>query len=372
MADQTELDQTQDAVTSELKCHGCAAILRYAPGTKKLVCTYCGAENSITDKVETIAEIDYEHFITDQYEREEKISVATVKCTTCGATVTFPKDVTADHCPYCSANIVLKSGSTSLLLKPKSLVPFAIDKPKALGMFQKWLASRWFAPTDLKNRASSGQIDGVYIPYWTYDAQTRTEYTGERGDYYYTSESYTEQEDGRSVTKTREVRHTRWSYAAGTVSNAFDDLLVPATTALPPKYITHLEPWGLQALVPFNEPYLSGFHAQSYQVDVKDGLTTAKQLMEPTIEQTIRRNIGGDEQRIGSRSTAYANVTFKHILLPIWISSYRYGAKLYHFLVNGQSGKVQGERPYSAAKIMLLVFAIIAAIILVVMLASSK
>jgi LSD1 subclass zinc finger protein len=351
----------QEAVTRELKCSGCGALLKYAAGTHKLVCMYCGAETAIVDRTEKIEEIDFERFIQEQYAKEEKIEIATVKCTACGATVTFQPDVTADHCPYCSANIVVKSGSTSKLLKPRAVIPFSIDKKKALGLFQGWLASRWFAPSDLKKRAAGGQLDGIYIPYWTYDARAHTRYTGERGTYYYTTETYTTQENGRTVTRTRQVRHTRWTSKSGEVNNVFDDILVPANTSLPEKYIYALEPWKLQALLPFNEEYLSGFRAQSYQVDLKGGLVIAKQRMEPIIVSTIRSDIGGDEQRIHTKTSVYSGVTFKHILLPIWISSYRYGAKIFRFLVNGQSGEIQGERPYSALKITLLVIGILAA-----------
>jgi hypothetical protein len=141
---------------------------------------------------------------------------------------------------------------------------------------------------------------------------------------------------------------------------------------LPEKYIYALEPWRLQALIPFQEQYLSGFRAQSYQVDLKQGLVIAKERMQPTIDNSIRRDIGGDEQRINAKSSAYSGVTFKHILLPIWISSYRYGAKIFRFLVNGQTGEIQGERPYSAVKIMLLVLGILAAAAVVFFLVFNK
>jgi hypothetical protein len=107
-------------------------------------------------------------------------------------------------------------------------------------------------------------------------------------------------------------------------------------------------------------------------VDLKQGLVIAKERMQPTIDNSIRRDIGGDEQRINAKSSAYSGVTFKHILLPIWISSYRYGAKIFRFLVNGQTGEIQGERPYSAVKIMLLVLGILAAAAVVFFLVFNK
>lgn len=355
-------------ISDELKCTGCGAILKFKPGTHHLTCTHCGAENIIEQSTEIIEEIDFEKFISTQYEKEEKIEVVSVKCPSCGAAITLEPNVTSDQCPYCSSNIVVESGSTSTVLKPKSLLPFAVTKQKAVESFKTWIHKLWFAPSDLKQKAAKGKLDGIYVPYWTYDANTGTSYTGARGTYYYVTETYTTTENGQTVTKTRQVRRTSWTSTSGHVSNTFDDILVIASKSLPEKYTQKLEPWHLKDLVPYNDKYLSGFRSESYQVDIVEGLGIAKDRMVPVIRTTIHRDIGGDEQRIHSMNTTYHNITFKHILLPIWISSYRYKDKLYRFLINGQTGEVQGERPYSAIKIILAVLAVIAVIALVIIL----
>ena len=355
-------------ISDELKCTGCGAILKFKPGTHHLTCTHCGAENIIEQSTETIEEIEFEKFISTQYEKEEKIEVVSVKCPACGAAITLEPNVTSDQCPYCSSNIVVESGSTSTVLKPKSLLPFAVTKQKAVESFKTWIHKLWFAPSDLKQKAAKGKLDGIYVPYWTYDANTGTSYTGARGTYYYVTETYTTTENGQTVTKTRQVRRTSWTSTSGHVSNTFDDILVIASKSLPEKYTQKLEPWHLKDLVPYNDKYLSGFRGESYQVDIVEGLGIAKDRMVPVIRTTIHRDIGGDEQRIHSMNTTYNNITFKHILLPIWISSYRYKDKLYRFLINGQTGEVQGERPYSAIKIILAVLAVIAVIALVIIL----
>jgi hypothetical protein len=156
------------------------------------------------------------------------------------------------------------------------------------------------------------------------------------------------------------------------VANSFDDLLVLASRTLPPKYLERLEPWDLPAIVIYNDQYLSGFVSESYQVGLGEGFEQAKAMMQPTINQTIGHDIGGDHQRISSSQTDYQNITFKHLLLPVWISAYRYHEKPYRFLVNARTGEVQGERPWSAMKIVMLVVAIIAVILLIVMLSSHR
>jgi hypothetical protein len=203
----------------------------------------------------------------------------------------------------------------------------------------------------------------MYLPFWTFDCETDSSYTGQRGENYTVSESYTAVENGRNVSRTRQVVKTRWYPASGRVSNSFDDVLVEATTSLKKDKLRALEPWDLKNLVTYNDGYLSGFRTETYSVDVKNGYQEGKQVMDPRIQASIRTDIGGDQQMIHYVNTTYRNATFKHILLPVWLSAYRYNNKVFQFLVNARTGEVQGERPYSAIKIT---FAVIAAIIIVV------
>jgi hypothetical protein len=191
------------------------------------------------------------------------------------------------------------------------------------------------------------RLRGVYLPFWTYDADTTTDYTGERGDDYTTTESYTAVENGQTVTRTRTVVHTRWSGASGRVSNHFDDVLVPAGGAMPRPIVDRLEPWDLAALVPFADEYLASFESESYRIDLVSGFGLAKEVMQPVIDAAIRADIGGDHQRISQESTDYRDVTFKHLLLPMWVCSYRFRDRVYRFVVNARTGEVQGERPWS-------------------------
>lgn len=357
-------EDKKEKISDQLKCKSCGAILEFKPGTTNLTCIYCGAENVIAKKDEVIEEIDYEKFINEKLDKEEKIEVVSTKCDSCGASITLEPNVTSDECPYCAHNIVVEGGSTSKLLKPKSLIPFKITKKKAAESFRTWIAKLWFAPSDLKRNTQNEKIDGIYLPFWTYDSNTHSNYTGQRGDYYYETESYTTTNDqGQTVTKQRQVRRTRWTSVSGSVTISFDDVLVISSNSLPTRYTERLEPWYLKDLVPYDNKFLSGFRSEVYQVDVVTGLGIAKQKMEPTIRTTIRRDIGGDEQRILSVNTSYYDITFKHVLLPIWISSYRYRDKVYRFLINGQTGEVQGERPYSAFKIIMTILVVIAVIV---------
>jgi len=364
-----DLNTPETATNQQLKCKECGAILKFQPGTTALTCEYCGAFNEIAKSTEKIAEVDFNSFIEKEFASEEKQSIVTVKCTSCGASTTLRPNVTSDICPFCGTSLVVSSGSTSSILKPKSLLPFTLDQKQGFEAFRKWLKKLWFAPGALKKYVTSAdKFNGMYIPYWTYDSNTSSSYTGARGTYYYVTESYTTTENGKSVTKTRQVRKVRWTSVSGHVSNTFDDVLVIASSSLPVKYADKLEPWDLKNLLPYDDKFLSGFRTESYQVDVKTGFDKAKVIMDNYITQLVKKDIGGDEQRVYSVNTQYNDITFKHILLPIWISAYRFKDKVYRFLVNGRTGEVQGERPYSVWKIIFFSLAVIAVIAGVVIL----
>lgn len=363
--------ENRSIATGQRTCDQCGAKLDFAAGTSVLKCPYCGYELRVSQPETPIAELDYQAFLEKAGGEKETYEAQRIQCAKCGAETTVPSETTAGICPFCGANII-SSGSASRLIKPEALLPFRIPQKDAFENFRRWIRSLWFAPNGLKQYAQAeGKLAGVYVPFWTYDSDTTTFYSGERGDYYYTTESYTANENGRSVTRTREVRHTRWSPASGTVFNSFDDILILASKSLPRKYVDSLQPWDLQNLVSYTSDYLSGFRAESYRISLPQGFEEAKEVMAAAIQNSIRQNIGGDEQQIHSVQTQYGKVTFKHILLPVWLSAYRFRDKIYRILINARSGEVQGERPFSAWKIACAILAALVLVAIVILIGSS-
>lgn len=346
----------------EYPCAQCGATLEFRPGTGSLTCSYCGHVNEIETDDTAVTEDDFEETLAQleaQASHDETADVIEVKCTSCGAGTTLDPNVSSADCPFCGTPIVA-TGASRRLLKPKYLLPFKITRRTASESFNAWLRKLWFAPSELKRkRRHEGAMQGLYVPYWTFDCHATTPYRGERGTHYYVTQTYTTQVNGKTVTKTRQVRKTRWRSVSGTVQNMFDDVLVRAGSALPHAMAEELEPWDLHSLVSFNTDYLSGFRAETYTTGLRDGFTFANGKMTPVIQDTIRRDIGGDEQRIHKMHPQYRDVSYKHILLPIWMSSYQYKGKSYRFLVNGRTGEVQGDRPYSWVKIASAVTAVL-------------
>ncbi len=381
-ASQTTLDQMAAKVHA-FPCTSCGAKLSFAPGSTTLKCPYCGAANDIPDSDEGVEELDLETWLDRVASEHETHEQEHLKCKNCGGEQTLPANLFASACVFCGTSIT-SQGYAQRSIKPKALVPFKVTLAQARDKWRAWIRGLWLAPSKLKEFAQGdGGIKGLYVPYWTYDAQTDTNYVGQRGDD--RTERYeTTNSSGERVTESRTV--TYWSNVSGSVSFFHDDVLVSASNtafgatndegaSIPLLGMGNhrLHTWNTQELVPYQDDYIAGFQAEAYQIGLKDGFGVAKREIDEKITDLIRDDIGGDHQRIGSVSTRYSHLTFKHILLPMWISAYLFGGKTYRFVVNGQTGEVQGESPKSGWKIFFLVVGIgIAVMLLLALFAAGK
>lgn len=339
----------------QFPCEQCGAKVEFAPGSDALECPYCGHRTQIGTGDREITEQDFVGALHDTLgEGAETEEVRSVQCGSCAALVEPAPDHEAFPCPYCGSSIVATERSQRLI-KPQALLPFSINRNRATQLFRDWINKLWFAPDSLKKLARlDGRLQGLYAPYWTYDSATRSRYTGQRGDNYTVTKTRTVTRDGKRVTERYQATEIRWRAAAGSVARNFDDMLVVGSSSLPRDLAEALEPWDLENLKPYTDEYLSGFLAERYRIDVKSGWQRARERMDVVIRNDVRRDIGGDHQRIHALETDHSAITFKHVLLPLWICSYRYGDKIFRFLVNARTGEVQGQRPWSWVKITLL------------------
>lgn len=353
-------------------CPACGADLRFAPNDDQLVCDHCDHTepmDSITIAPPAISELDFRAALKAQLPDQDIEETRISSCPNCGAHVEFDADTHAAECPFCATPVVTDTG-LHRQIKPRGVLPFALTEEQARDAMGNWLGRLWFAPNGLRKYARKGRkMQGIYVPYWTFDADTKSRYSGQRGDDYYTTKTVIR--DGKPVQV--QERHTRWSPVRGRVARFFDDVLVLASKSLPKRFTDALEPWDLSALEPYRPEFLAGFRAEGYTVELDEGFTQARAHMDAIIARDVRFDIGGDHQRIQGLDTDVKDITFKHILLPIWLAAYKYRGKTYRFVVNGRSGQVRGERPYSAWKITFaVILGLIAAVIVGFILAQQQ
>ena len=350
-------------------CEGCGADLTFHIGQQRLKCPYCGFEKEIELAPDArIEEQDFHAMLARVVElREAKRAqeqpagdaddasqASEVRCESCGATVVFVGTLTSSECPYCASPLQRDNVHTAEDRVPvDGVLPFLIDHDRAARNLAAWIDSLWFAPNEFRRRGVKGRFNGVYLPFWTYDTLTANRYSGERGEHYWVTV-------GTGKNKSRQ-RRTRWYPASGHFQRFFDDVLVLGAQQMNRKLIDGLDPWPLARCAPFNQQMLAGYLARTYDVDLDAAFDLAKQRIDAAIAAEVRQRIGGDEQRVDGIDTRYGAITYKHLLLPVWLLAYRFHDKAYQVVVNAATGEVQGERPWSWVKIL---FAVLAALLL--------
>ncbi len=355
----------QSETERRFPCPSCGSDLRYLPGSDRMHCDHCGTEQPIEGAgpwSDATRELDFRKAIENELPRAEMEETRVTQCTSCGARFEFEPDVHAAECPFCATPVVAGTG-TDRHIKPRALLPFGLDEAAARAAMNHWLGSLWFAPGGLLDYVRAGRrMQGIYVPYWTYDADTRSTYRGKRGTVYTENRAVRVVVNGKAQTRMQPVQKVRWTKVGGRVARFFDDVLVLASQSLPKRFTDALAPWDLAALEPYRPEFLAGFRAEAYTVGLEDGYAEARDIMHAMIVRDVKFDIGGDRQQIDSLETEVGRLTFKHVLLPVWLAAYKYRGQTYRFVVNGRTGAVQGERPWSAVKIATaaILFALVA------------
>lgn len=347
----------------DFPCQNCGAKLHFDAGSQSMKCPYCGAAQAVPQQQLHPAagggrEIPIEEGLRMAV-RGYGTQVTQVSCNDCGATVNVAPGEQTAKCAFCGSHKVLSQEAASNAIRPESLVPFKIDKAGANKKFEEWLGELWFRPNDLRQMAKLQEMGGVYIPFWTFDAWVQSNWTADAGYYYYETEWYT---DANGNQQTRQVQRTRWEPAAGWRRDFFDDTLVCASKGLPSELVEKFQTFDTKQLMPYSPEFLAGWRAELYAVDLMPAWGTAQTSMANVQQGRCSGDVPGDTHRNLSVNNQFSNVTFKHVLLPIWIAAYRYKDKPYQFLVNGQTGEVVGKAPWSFWKIFLFVLAILTVI----------
>ena len=360
--------QAEDTKHNRFGCKGCGADLEYAPGTFSMKCPYCGNETDIPMEAR---ETPKEHGIGELTKlpptvQSLGVSTKAISCKQCGANSQIPADKVSTTCSFCGSSMIVPREATVNLLKPEGIVPFAFDRNAAHQKFVGWVSKGFFRPSALKKNATVENIRSTYVPYFTYDAQAHSVWRGEAGTYYYTTETRIVNGQRQS----HQVRHVRWAFKSGTHDHFYNDELICASKGLAGGLVEKVEPFNTNAPAPYSDQMIAGSEAEEYSVDPREGWQRAAQKMLSKEREACSRLLGGDTQRNLHVSTNFSGQTFKHLLLPIYISSYQYKGKSWRFMINGQTGEVVGDRPLDWVKVLIVVGAVIGVVVAIALVAA--
>ncbi len=349
----------QTSATS-FKCPSCGGVMVFDPESQNLKCEYCKHIISMEDTLQhpTAYGFDNDHELEPQVWGEKSHAV---KCKNCGAETVFDAFIVADRCPFCGNSNIQEEVITTGIM-PESIIPFKINSEAAVGLYKKWLRGKWLAPSKLRKGVNSQhvQLTGMYVPCWSFDADTSSFYTAMAGEHYWVTVYRTEVRDGKTEQVAHQEMRTRWYPVSGQYVEDFRNYVVDSSVHIDDNMYSHILPYNMEELTPYKPEFLSGFKAERYSVDLKTGWETAKKRLSSFIARGIETQINADEISNLRFKTAYSNKKYKHILLPLWFSSFKYKDKNYGYMINGQTGRVDGKSPLSPWKIALLTAGILA------------
>ena len=336
-----------DAATAQMLCPSCGDT-RDLPKDNDLI-----VENSFSDGLAVEGPTGLTGFGVETHE---------YTCKNCGAITSTSASEPVLVCGFCSSEALNEAAFETRVIQPAGVMPFAVENRQALQTYKDWLGKGWFHPSNLATLARLDRIHGIYIPFWTYDASTDSQWTAEAGYFYYETVTRTDSE-GNTVTE--QVQRIRWVPVSGFFQHAFDDVLVIGSKGIQQHMVERVYPFPLEKTVNYNSQFMAGWKAEVYGLDVQKGFDIADGIMDSQLHSLISGIVPGDTQRFLSVNTHKYDLTFKHLLLPVWVAAYVYNGKTYQVLVNGSTGKIAGDKPYSTIKI---VFAVLIGIIIAVIL----
>ncbi len=346
----------QDAVATareKFHCPACGAEANWNPAKQALVCPFCGTESpaALQQRGASTVIVEYDlaaalRSIPDQARgwRAEKTSV---RCQSCQAISVFDPGKIGRNCEFCGSSQLVPYAEVKDAFRPESLLPLKISEAEARGRIRAWYRKQWLAPNALRSKALTDTLKGVYLPYWTFDARAHAAWTADSGTYYYTMD------------RGKRRQRVRWTPAAGELSHVFDDDLVCASTGVHSARLKAVEPFPTGELIPYDPGYLAGWVVERYQIDLVAAAARSRQQMEAALRSLCAAAVPGDTHRNLVVRSTFTDQQFKHILAPVWLVTYVYAARSYQVVVNGVTGRIAGERPWSWVKITLLVLVIL-------------
>jgi hypothetical protein len=354
----------ETAALAKFACPACGGEAVWNPAKQKLVCPFCGTESPAQLGADgTILEHDLVTALRGLGDdlRGWPSDRREVRCQSCNAISVLDATRQAQTCQFCGSAQLVPYHEAKAALRPESVLPFRVAEAAARDGIRRWYGRLWLAPNALKRRALTDTVKGVYLPYWTFDAKADARWTAEAGHYYYTTETYVE----NGQTRTRQVRQIRWEPAAGQLSHVFDDDLVCASVGVDPDLVRGVEPFPTAELKPYDPGFVAGWVVERYQIDLVAAAERAREAMMAKLTALCGAQVPGDTYRNLRVDADWSGQTFKHILAPIWLLSYSYGARKFQCVMNGVTGAIRGQYPKSPWKIALLVLAIIVVFVVV-------
>ncbi|MGY8768481.1 MAG: zinc ribbon domain-containing protein [Pirellulales bacterium] len=306
-------------------------------------CPACGATSEQAEEAKE----------KEQIEEQIKEDYKFIQCNGCGAKVATQPEERSYVCPFCDSTYVVEyDPEFSGRQRPEFIVGFKLTQDRALELFRAWIKSNHlFRPGDLHQAKIEEKMKGVYLPFWSFSMLAKSNWRASIGEYWYRTETYTTRQNGKTVTRTRRVRETAWWPLAGDHHHYYSGYMISASKGLTQQEADRIKPYNLPAMKRFEPYYLAGWTAEEYSIEKDHAIQVCHQEFYRREQANIGHHLPGDTHSSLEVKTHFSQENSDLCLLPMYLLSYRYQDKIYRFMVNGQTGKFDGDKPLSWKRI---------------------
>ncbi len=344
----------KQAEVVDFKCPQCGATTAFSAAEGGLTCSHCGYHQESQKQVVGRRADEFEFTVETVRQAEQGwgLERKEMECQNCGARTSLPPESLTHTCSFCGSNKVIQRAAPQDVLRPRFLVPFIIESAQCLKVAREWLGSSWMTPASLRQVTTLANFAGIYLPFFTFDAQTTASWKAEVG--------HTETERYYDGKEWRERTKTVWRWESGHVQLSIDDLVVEGASHISAVLLGKIKDFNLNALVPYDPNFLAGLQAQAYDLTLEQAWETGRDLMREQTRQACLGQASTGQVRNFSMNLDFANESWRYILLPVYLSAYQFEGRVFQVMVNGQTGTIAGQRPVDWTKVWLVIAAILA------------
>jgi DNA-directed RNA polymerase subunit RPC12/RpoP len=339
------------AAAAAYHCPNCGAPTRFDVSAGGVACEHCGFVGGVQSQQvgRQAGQIEFTLENLEQSRQGWGVARRQLHCEACGAELELAENAITATCPFCASNQVNLRQAPGDHLRPRFLVPFQIDAADCQQRARAWLGRGWYHPKALASSAAIQPFTGVYLPFWTFSAQVnaswRAEVGHERTERYYDA--------GSKSWHTRV--HIDWRWESGQVQAGYNDLLIDGSSHTSQVLLNRIRPFGLEALVTYSPDYLAGWQAQVYDIPLETAWDQGKAIMRERSKDQCRKSIPSSHVRNFSMAADFNEEAWRFILLPVYLTAYRYQERVFQVLINGQTGALGGQKPVDWWKIWLAI-----------------
>jgi predicted RNA-binding Zn-ribbon protein involved in translation (DUF1610 family) len=338
-------------------CPNCGANIAYDVSAGGVACEYCGYVAPVPSMTIGKAADEFEFTLetVSQSKQGWGIERQVLHCDSCGGELSIAPGNLTTTCPFCASNQVNVTTSMEETLRPRYLVPFKISREDATQLAADWLGKGWFRPKELNPNAVLRRFNGIYLPFWTFDTAIDARWKAQVG-YEKTVRHY------NAAQKRWETRKKiDWRWEDGDVYFNVDDLLITGSSSrqINHNYLEKIKPYNMGELVAYEPDYLAGWQAQAYQTTLTEAWEDAKRIIREQAKIACHQDIPTHHVRNFSMSADFADESWRYILLPVYLATYRFENEPYQLILNGQTGAVAGQKPVAWWKVWLVIAALL-------------